>query len=173
MSTCQGHQVYRHRARTWPQVSAPGPCSALSPPSWPWGSREEEIPAAVSHFCLSRFPTGLGGSHNTMFPAYACRLPSPQGQNRGLCTLGRLWAVSEHPHFPASQATECAVMELKGHHHPGPLTAGAGVCVPPSRGPPCELAWLTPCSVFSQQQMKLMAQNLKEDSREGNKEEEA
>lgn len=81
--------------------------------------------------------------------------------------------MSERSRFPALRATECAVMELKGHHHPGPLPAEAGACVPLFRGPPCKLVWLTPCSVFSQQQMKLMAQNLKEDSREGNKEEEA
>lgn len=35
-------------------------------------------------------------------------------------------SVSEHL---ASRGAECALMELKGHYHPGPLTAGVGACV--------------------------------------------
>lgn len=114
---------------------------------------------AAAHFSIFKIPAELG-SHKTMLHFHPHLLfPICQGQKQGLWASRKSRAAL--PEGPASPDSKCALMELKEH------TACPG---PPAEVPLLGLGWLTECPVFSQQQMKLVAENLKEELREGEKE---
>ena len=134
-----------HPVRSCPRVSAPGPLLCPLPAPLVLGNPAGEGGAGLQLLLIS----GSVESPPRWVPRH--HIPShPAGRvGTNAATSRLLWVPSALRRSPRGTTATRA-----------------------TQGPPLGLARLTRCPVFSQQQMKLMAENLKEESREGRKEEE-